>query len=117
MPVSEINALRKSEIVKRVIHSHVDSTGEESYVLKIRAELINGWLLDFFEHGADKNRRRYSFHVFQSRKMIIRWDNAPHHPEVESFPHHKHVRGKIEASNEMTLALVLSELQKMMEKS
>ncbi|HYN44956.1 MAG TPA: DUF6516 family protein [Candidatus Limnocylindrales bacterium] len=34
----------------------------------------------------------YSFHWEQRavRGLIHRWDNAPDHPEVESFPHHFH---------------------------
>jgi hypothetical protein len=48
--------------------------------------------------------------------MIVRWDNAPHHPEIQSFPHHKHVGRTIEASKDMTVELVLAELQAMIEK-
>lgn len=28
------------------------------------------------------------------REPITRWNNTPHHPEVERFPHHKHVKGE-----------------------
>lgn len=34
----------------------------------------------------------YSYH-YQDRadQLIFRYDNAPHHPEVATFPHHKHL--------------------------
>ncbi len=35
---------------------------------------------------------RYSYHYQESNNsLVFRYDNAPHHPEVETFPHHKHV--------------------------
>ena len=115
MPVADINLIRNSKIIRKVIQSQVDSTGD-AYVLKVRAELVNGWILHYWEHGTIKVRR-YSFHVSLGRTMIARWDNAPHHPEVKSFPHHRHTGRTIEASKEMTVALVLSEIQAMIDKS
>lgn len=37
----------------------------------------------------------YSYH-YQDEKstLIFRYDNAEHHPEVETYPHHKHVFGR-----------------------
>jgi len=33
----------------------------------------------------------YKFHWQDSQgRLIKRWDNASHHPEVENFPHHLH---------------------------
>ena len=114
MPVSDINTLRNSKLVRKIVQTQVDSTGDE-YVLKARAELVNGWSLHYWEHGTSKIRR-YSFHVLLGRKMVIRWDNAPHHPKVRSFPHHKHAGRTIEASKDMVVELVLAELQAMIEK-
>jgi Family of unknown function (DUF6516) len=48
--------------------------------------------------------------------MVVRWDNAPHHPGVRSFPHDKHVGRTIEASKDMTVELVLAELKAMIGK-
>jgi hypothetical protein len=44
--------------------------------------------------------------------MILRYDNAPHHREIPTFPHHKHFRSNIQPSKEMGLAEVLSEIEK-----
>jgi hypothetical protein len=114
VPVSDINTLRNSKLVRTISQAQVDSTGD-AYVMKVRAELANGWSLHYWEHDTGKIRR-YSFHVLLGRKMVVRWDNAPHHPEVESFPHHKHVGRTIDASKDMTVQLVLAELRAMIEK-
>jgi len=29
--------------------------------------------------------------------MVLRYDNAPHHKELPTFPHHKHEGDKVEA--------------------
>ena len=49
-------------------------------------------MFEFFEIQSDKVEViKYSFH-WQSDdgKFIKRWDNAAHHPEIETYPHHLH---------------------------
>jgi hypothetical protein len=43
--------------------------------------------------------------------MIFRYDNAPHHREIITFPHHKHLDLRIQPSKEIGLAEVLSEIE------
>jgi len=45
-------------------------------------------------------------------RLILRYDNAPHHPEVESFPHHKHVEEKVAASERPALVKLIAEIQR-----
>jgi hypothetical protein len=42
--------------------------------------------------------------------MIFRYDNAPHHTEIKTFPHHKHEIEGVKASPEPTLDDVLLEI-------
>lgn len=45
-----------------------------------------------------ENETIYSYQLFTDRP-IIRWDNAPHFPALQGFPHHVHEQtGKIEDS-------------------
>ena len=49
-------------------------------------------MFEFFEIQSDMVEViKYSFH-WQSDdgKFIKRWDNAAHHPEIETYPHHLH---------------------------
>ncbi|MCX5814291.1 MAG: DUF6516 family protein [Proteobacteria bacterium] len=35
---------------------------------------------------------KYRFHYMDKQgQMLFRYDNAPHHPELSSFPDHKHI--------------------------
>lgn len=76
MPVNDIDILRKSKLVKRIVSSKFHASAG-SYILKLRVELINGWLMDYWEHNTEKIRK-HSYHVFLDNKMIVRWDNSPH---------------------------------------
>jgi len=42
-------------------------------------------------------------------ELIVRWDNAPHHPSVDTFPHHIHNQKGIFSSQQPTLQQVLQE--------
>ncbi len=114
MPLNDALAcLGKSRVVKRVLSTSFDGISD-SYIFKIRAELVNGWLLDYWEHKIP-NLRRYSFHVFYNRQMIVRWDNTPHYPKLKGFPNHKHECKAVVSSEEMTIEMVLEQLDKMAE--
>lgn len=37
-------------------------------------------------------KRKYAYHWMDSNfQLLIRWDNALHHKQISSFPHHKHI--------------------------
>ena len=49
-------------------------------------------------------------------EMVFRYDNAPHHPEIATYPHHKHVKGGggvPRRSKEVGLKDVLLEIEEM----
>jgi len=48
--------------------------------------------------------------------MLIGWDNAPHHPELENFPHHKHINAKEIASYETSLESAMEVIRKLLQK-
>lgn len=39
----------------------------------------------------EQQRYRYQWMDAQQQQLKKRWDNAPHFPDVETFPHHVHV--------------------------
>jgi len=78
---------------------------------------IDGSTLHFMElahiRGEEINRLKYRFHwIDANAEMTFRYDNAPHHPEVGTYPHHKHRRGeeKPEESKEVGLIEILAEI-------
>jgi len=45
-------------------------------------------------------------------RLIFRYDNARHHPEIPTFPHHKHLNNLIEECDEPNIACVISEIER-----
>ena len=60
--------------------------------------------------------RKYSYHWQDTQGIcIVRWDNAPHHQAISTFPFHKH-SGELETITEsppMKLNAVLDNIGKM----
>lgn len=55
----------------------------------------------------------YSYTYIRGEERVFRYDNAPHHPEVSTHPHHKHIGPKdtLAESPEPTLAQILAEIE------
>src|SRR4030067_368066 len=53
-------------------------------------------------------KRKYSYHWQDANgNLITRWDNSPHHREIFTFPHHKHLPNGVVDSRERTIKDVL----------
>jgi len=57
-------------------------------------------------------RIHYAYTYLRSRKRVFRYDNAPHHPEIATHPHHKHIgpTERLTPADQPTLSQVLSEI-------
>jgi len=54
---------------------------------------------------------KYRLHYMNSAgQMLFRYDNAPHYPEIDSYPHHKHTIDKIIPSSMPSLKDILNEI-------
>jgi hypothetical protein len=104
-----IAALRRSPLVKDL--TVIEVVEEESVqFLRARAELIDGSLLHVRELFFP-DHSKYSYHwQTQTGKLLLRWDNAPHHPEVSTHPDHKHERDQVVPSMRVSAEEVLTEL-------
>ncbi len=108
--MKELELLELSKIVKSFFildYKH----GADFYYLKVTADIINDSVLSFriFISEQDYN---YAFHWQDNNKnLLIRWDNCPHYPHLSSYPHHKHLINKIEASEEVSLSEVLKYIE------
>jgi hypothetical protein len=56
-----------------------------------------------------KVKYRYQY-MDEKQELIFRYDNAPHHVKIYTFPHHKHESDGIKACEEPTLFDVLLEI-------
>lgn len=104
--LSEIGPLLEKKEVK------IEIISEEIALVKGKIEFLDGSVLDFREL-ISSDEFNYRFHWMDDKKeLICRWDTAPHHRKVTSFPHHKHTQGGVETSKEKRLLEILNEIEK-----
>ena len=74
----------------------------------------NGYKLEFMEvkdiQISSKDKYKYQL-MDEHDNLIFRYDNAPHHNDVKSFPHHKHLPTEIVESDEPDLLDILLEIR------
>jgi hypothetical protein len=67
---------------------------------KAAVQLIDGSRLQINEVYIEGKLQKYAYYrLAPSGDIIQGWDNAPHHPEIMSYPHHLHVDGKVNVSH------------------
>lgn len=99
-----------------IINSH--STNTKVYGKNkgfIRGEIIftNGHQLSFAEvvDLEQTSKVKYRYHLMnESDELVFRYDNAPHFPNLKTFPNHKHLPDGVVESEEPTLPEVLLEI-------
>jgi hypothetical protein len=82
--------------------------------LRIRLRFTKGHLLELNEAvivEADKLiSLDYRYHCQDAQNcLLFRYDNAPHFPDLASFPHHKHLPADTVASDKPTIFQVVKE--------
>ena len=87
---------------------------EDERITKAKAKvtLQNYSVLWIREVSFEDQTISYSYYWLRSdNSLIIGWDNAPHHQEIETFPHHEHIGKNAESSQETSLSQVLTYIQ------
>lgn len=83
---------------------------EEDQTSKVKAKLVlfDGTFLWIREVWIKETVAAYSYYWLRPDDSIIMgWDNAPHHRDVTSFPHHRHIGNNIELSDESDIQKVI----------
>jgi len=59
---------------------------------------------------------RYSYTYVRGAEHVFRYDNAPHHPDLATFPHHKHIgpHETVAASERPSLNQVFGEIERIL---
>ena len=88
-----------SIVLSSNIQKHFDPTLETIY-LKGHLLIIDSSILEIAIFATESRKtlsvEKYRLHYMDSAgQMLFRYDNAPHHPEIDSYPHHKHTSDKI----------------------
>ena len=76
--------------------------------MKAKLRLFDGTILWVREIRIKNNLDAYSYYWLRSDEaVIIGWDNAPHHKNLDTFPEHKHIGNRVEPTREKNLVNVL----------
>jgi hypothetical protein len=86
---------------------HDYRTWPDGFYVNLVAHIADGTELHVREYVSSAERM-YSYHWQRTNTTLIcRWDNAPHHRALPTFPHHKHTGSRVQASSEIGLDDVL----------
>ena len=87
-----------SEIIRfEVIRNNIRETELETILLyRFKIVFQDASTLELTERIIERanklSRTKYSYHYQDKDGILIkRWDNAPHHNEISTFPHHIHI--------------------------
>ena len=90
--------------------------------LRIRVRFPSGHMLELNEAVIVEEGQfmhlgyRYHFQDKQNN-LVFRYDNTPHFPGVEGFPHHKHLSDKISGAAEPSILNVIQEARKLAQRN
>lgn len=98
----------REEIIDLEIIRHSIRETEFETILIYRYKLLldDKSIIELTERLIEKNkqlnRTKYSYHwQTEQGSLIKRWDNAPHHPEITTTPHHLHTNKEVMAHKEI----------------
>jgi hypothetical protein len=57
---------------------------------RLKGYFTDSKFVEIFEFYFSGNLLKYSYVYIKEGKSILRFDNAPYHKELKSFPNHKH---------------------------
>ena len=82
--------------------------------LRFRVRFKTGYRFELNDAAivvADQFKRlNYRYHFQDSQNnLVFRYDNTPHFPDLESFPHHKHLSNKVISSEEPSAIMAIEE--------
>lgn len=108
--------LRRSNLLDATEHPITCLASDDfNGLLRRRALCSGGGYLDIYEVVSTELgypvRVHYAYTLVLSGERVFRYDNAPHHPELATHPHHKHIGAddRLVPTDQPTLGQVLAE--------
>ena len=82
--------------------------------LRIRVRFPSGYMLEVNEavigEAGHVRHLGYRYHFQDGQNnLVFRYDNTPHFPGLENFPHHKHLPDKVAAAEQPSILKVIEE--------
>jgi hypothetical protein len=86
-------------------------------LIRCRVTFWDGSFLDIYEVISTELgypvRINYAYTYLRNDQLIFRYDNAPHHPEITTHPHHKHIgpKDRLAPADQPHLGQILAEIE------
>ena len=86
-------------------------------LLRCRVIFWDSSILDIYEVVSTELgypvRINYAYNYLRNEQRVFRHDNAPHHPEIATHPHHKHVgpSDRLAPADQPNLSQVFAEIE------
>lgn len=106
------------------IHGQVTCLASDDYNGPVRCRVLF-WgesYLDIYEVVSTELgypiRIHYAYTFIQRNERVFRYDNAPHYPEIDTHPHHKHsgARDTLSSAEKPALSQFLKEIENLLVK-
>ncbi len=95
---------RKLETIKWIIIEqsvNFDFVSDEMGIIIGKLVFIDKSILEFMELVSVEEAEYRFQYMDKNKDLICRWDSAPHHKEVRTFPYHLHTKKGVEESGKI----------------
>jgi len=100
------------------INSQIENRGNIALYIKLEIvfnDMSELHANEYFITIPEFTKIAYSYHYQDKEKaLIFRYDNAEHHPEIQTFPYHKHLEDSVLSSKAMVLTEVIEEVLRLL---
>ena len=105
--MEEIAPLVSASSIQREIDSNIGIGW-----LKGQITFIDGSRFEFTEQLPTERRKFRLQYMDSANQLIVRWDSAPHHKQVSTFPYHKHTPQTVLAHEPIPVFQALEQIAK-----
>ncbi len=91
----------------------ITKNNPDSGHFRLKGFLTENEFIEIFEFYFTGNLLKYSFAYIKENISILRYDNSPHHKDLKTFPHHKHIKGSIKELERPSLKEFVRELKEL----
>ena len=84
-------------------------------ILRLKLNLRDASTLYIREIWVRGRLEAYSYYRIVEGEVSEGWNNARHHPDIRTFPHHKHVGGRVEPLETPSLEAFLEAVRRALE--
>jgi len=109
--------LRKIPVVEAIFLQRIDvePLNPFSGYFKLRASIKSEKMIDIYERLVNGITVKYAYVLLIGKKAVMRYNNAPHHRQIATFPHHKHVKNQVKPLYEPSIEAFIKEVKEILE--